>query len=80
MTPTDLRVAYQKETGLSLNTIKHMTESIRVNSEVECEECGAVFEIDEAMGVEDEDVKNYINWLENICCQVFSPAKGLGII
>jgi len=68
MTKTEVRLAYQKVTGLSLETINNIITS-PIIEDIECPECGEEF----TKGVyTDSDFLAYVEWLEE---KVISLAK-----
>ena len=66
MTKIELLLAYQKETGLGLETIKDITESPQVEIEVicQCPDCETEFSEDHSAHLA-EDLAEYIQWLED---------------
>jgi len=68
MTKTDLYIAYQKESGLSLGLIKSISEYPDVIP-AECDDCGASMDV-----VENEELIAYIRWLEQ---EVISRTKDM---
>jgi len=77
MTKIELHLAYQKETGLGLESISNIIKhgGVEISMACQCPECDEKFE-QEATGEIDGDLINYIQWLEEVACQGIPLIKG----
>lgn len=60
----EVRLLYQKETGLGLDTINNFADTTEISIDVICPECGEEFS-DRGYTKIETELKDYIEWLEN---------------
>lgn len=74
LTKTELYFAYQRETGLGLDTIKNIKDYVDIEMEAECKECKHQFDIQGSVQTEG-DLIAYVEWLENLILVAANAGK-----